>query len=137
MTLDEYQKHAAKTAIYPGRHSYLGLMYTTGKLNGEAGEVAELIFKGMRDDNIVDVEKEWGSWQYNPDFIMDAITLTIKPISEERRLKVKKELGDILWYVAETATQLGYNLSEIAIDNVERLASRKERGVLKGSGSDR
>lgn len=48
-----------------------------------------------------------------------------------------KELGDVLWYVANLATELGYDLSHIASMNTEKLKSRKVRGVLGGSGDNR
>ncbi len=48
-----------------------------------------------------------------------------------------EELGDILWYVAECATAHGYTLETVAQDNVDKLASRMERGVIKGSGDNR
>jgi NTP pyrophosphatase (non-canonical NTP hydrolase) len=47
------------------------------------------------------------------------------------------ELGDVLWYVARVADELGYDLSEIAQRNLDKLEDRKTRGVLKGSGDKR
>ena len=48
-----------------------------------------------------------------------------------------KELGDVLWYVAQLATELDLDLDEIAARNLEKLLSRQRRGVLSGSGDDR
>ena len=48
-----------------------------------------------------------------------------------------KELGDVLWYVAQLATELELDLDEIAEANLEKLLSRQRRGVLSGSGDDR
>lgn len=48
-----------------------------------------------------------------------------------------KELGDVLWYLTRSANELGYSLDEIAKMNIEKLQSRKERGVLQGSGDNR
>jgi NTP pyrophosphatase (non-canonical NTP hydrolase) len=48
-----------------------------------------------------------------------------------------KELGDVLWYLAQIATGLGVSLATVAADNLKKLFSRKERGVLKGSGDNR
>lgn len=146
MTLNEYQLRASATAIYPGRGSFLGLMYVTGKMAGEAGEFSENTFKALRDDNIATV-KGWeaepiedgatddGYKKYKPG--EKVITVSFGPLRPERRAKNKKELGDILWYVSQSAFELGYTLGEIAEDNIGKLSDRAERDVLKGSGSDR
>ena len=60
----------------------------------------------------------------------------IIPSSEVREV-VKKELGDVLWYASELATQFALSFDEIADANVQKLASRKDRNVLHGSGDDR
>lgn len=111
MNLYDYQADAVDTAVYPEEvaFSYLPL-----KLAGEAGEVAEKIGKLYRKHG-VDA----------PAAIMfdrEAIAL---------------ELGDVLWYVANLADVLGYGLDDIAAMNLEKLKSRKERGVLIGDGDNR
>ena len=53
------------------------------------------------------------------------------------RHEVAKELGDVLWYLANICNDIGYSLEEVADLNLEKLSSRKERGVLKGSGDNR
>lgn len=88
-----------------------GTSYPFLGLAGEAGEVSELAKKCIRDDK--------GIW------------------STERRAALKKELGDVMWYVAAIARDHGLTLSEIANGNLEKLYSRKERGVISGSGNDR
>jgi len=50
---------------------------------------------------------------------------------------MKKELGDVLWYLARAAAELDIPLSEVALINVKKLNSRKERDALKGSGDER
>lgn len=110
-TLDSYQQAAVGTAIYPGQGTMQGLIYTTLKLNGEAGEIAEGVGKAIRDDGGV--------------------------ITEERRAKLVLELGDELWYIAAMAKELGVDLSEVAHRNLAKLARRAAQGVLGGSGSDR
>jgi NTP pyrophosphatase (non-canonical NTP hydrolase) len=50
---------------------------------------------------------------------------------------MSKELGDVLWYVAQIASELGLDLDEIARANLEKLLSRQHRGVLSGSGDER
>lgn len=56
---------------------------------------------------------------------------------EQLREDIKKELGDVLFQVSETARQFGFTLSEIAAANVDKLTDRDERGVLIGEGDNR
>lgn len=128
MKLNEYQKEAGKTAIYPGRLGtdtqvvvtpqgipeghYAVPIYVGGKLSGEAGEVSEKVAKALR----------------------DAPTRTISP---ERRESIKKELGDVLWYIAALAHDLDFTLEEVAQANLDKLAGRYKRGILHGEGDDR
>ncbi|HEV3283666.1 MAG TPA: nucleoside triphosphate pyrophosphohydrolase family protein [Solirubrobacteraceae bacterium] len=108
MELNEYQRLSRRTAEYP-RDAWLA--YPALGLAGEAGEVAEHAKKAIRDDG--------GS------------------ISEERRAAMAKELGDVLWYVAQLTSELGLELEDVARANLEKLGSRQRRGVLSGSGDDR
>ncbi|MFA5754741.1 MAG: nucleoside triphosphate pyrophosphohydrolase family protein [Candidatus Paceibacterota bacterium] len=109
MTFQEYQEEARKTAIYPNKDS--NFIYPTLGLVGEAGEVAEKIKKVIRDDDGV--------------------------VSEEKRAEVTKELGDVLWYIANLSKELSISLEEVASKNIEKLQSRQQRGELHGSGDNR
>jgi NTP pyrophosphatase (non-canonical NTP hydrolase) len=104
----EYQRLSRRTAEYP-REAWLA--YPALGLAGEAGEVAEHVKKTIRDDGGV--------------------------VSDERRAALAKELGDVLWYVAQLASELGLELEQIAQANLEKLLSRQRRGMLSGSGDDR
>jgi len=108
MELSEYQRRSRRTAEYP-REAWLA--YPALGLAGEAGEVAEHAKKAIRDDGGV--------------------------VGEERRAAIAKELGDVLWYVAQLASELDLDLDTIAAANLEKLLSRQRRGVLSGSGDDR
>jgi NTP pyrophosphatase (non-canonical NTP hydrolase) len=107
--LSDYQLHSRVTAVYPDAGS--NLTYPALGLCGEAGECAEKVKKAIRDDGGV--------------------------LSEERRAALAAELGDVLWYAAQLATEAGLDLDEIAEDNLAKLLSRRERGVLQGSGDAR
>jgi NTP pyrophosphatase (non-canonical NTP hydrolase) len=58
-------------------------------------------------------------------------------MSAERREAILKELGDPLWYITSLADDLGYTLQEVVDANVEKLSSRRDRGVIHGSGDNR
>jgi hypothetical protein len=53
------------------------------------------------------------------------------------KLAIAKELGDVLWYLGQASREVGYTLDQVALMNLEKLTSRKERGVLHGSGDNR
>jgi NTP pyrophosphatase (non-canonical NTP hydrolase) len=109
LDFSEYQSLSRRTATYPRAGE--DLTYPALGLCGEAGEVAEKVKKTLRDDGGV--------------------------LSEERRAALSRELGDVLWYLSQLATEADLDLDEIAADNLEKLLSRQERGVLRGSGDDR
>lgn len=112
MHFNEYQTQAAATAIYPGvgTGSVTAIAYL-GLGLGEAGEIQGKIKKILRDSDGV--------------------------ISQEQRLAIAGELGDLLWYVALLSEELDYGLQHIARLNLAKLADRAERGVLGGSGDNR
>jgi len=106
--LDMYQKVAITTAIYPREQA---IIYPTLGLTGEAGEVANKVKKIIRDGS--DSKDE-------------------KLVSE-----IKAEIGDCLWYIAVLADDFNIKLSDIASANIEKLATRKSKGTIHGSGDNR
>ena len=106
---DLYQDSAESTAIYPDKGD--NIYYPALGLAGEAGEVCEKIKKIMRD------QKGF--------------------ITQENEDELVKELGDVLWYVANIASEINRNMSEIAEVNLQKLEDRKNRGKLQGSGDNR
>jgi NTP pyrophosphatase (non-canonical NTP hydrolase) len=108
MELNNYQSKARETALYPKDQ---GLVYCALGLTGEAGEVADKIKKIIRDKGGV--------------------------VSAEDRTALAKELGDVLWYLANLSLELNLALDFVALKNVEKLSSRKNRGVISGSGDNR
>jgi NTP pyrophosphatase (non-canonical NTP hydrolase) len=113
MTFEEYQRAARSTADYPQQGN--NIQYPVLGLTGEAGEVADKIKKLWRNKG-----------QATPD----------KYSTEDRRA-VAKELGDVLWYVSASASELGYTLEQIAIGNIDKLLDRQARGVIKSEGDNR
>lgn len=108
-----YQSKAGETAIYPeaGTGSYNAVAYAVLGLSNEAGEVGGKLKKVWRDFN--------------------------GHLTNEKKAEIAAELGDVLWYVAATASEIGYTMEEIAQYNLDKLFSRQERGVIGGSGDTR
>lgn len=50
---------------------------------------------------------------------------------------IKKELGDVLFYLVALHNALDLNIEDTIKDNMDKLISRKERGTLQGSGDSR
>jgi NTP pyrophosphatase (non-canonical NTP hydrolase) len=90
---------------------YPGKDYPVFGLAEEAGEVCGIIAKASRDNGGI--------------------------LDGEKVLKLRKELGDVLWMVAMISYEYGLSLQDVAQANLEKLADRKNRGVLGGSGDDR
>ncbi len=114
MKLDEYSTQAISTLL--GDHQLSNdmspaLISQVFGLMGESGEVAEKFKKLIRDKKGV--------------------------ISDDDKAEVLKELGDILWYINSVSHLLGSSLEEVAQKNLDKVLSRKERGMTGGSGDNR
>lgn len=110
MDFNEYQEKTNKTAKWPDILEYDFIFPVLG-LAGETGEVVEKVKKILRDDKGV--------------------------VSEEKREELKKELGDVLWYLAQIAMKFDIPLNDVAERNIEKTHGRMERGVMGGSGDNR
>jgi NTP pyrophosphatase (non-canonical NTP hydrolase) len=110
MTLDEYQQKALVTASDSG-DEFKNLLHWVLGISGEAGEIAEKVKKIIRDKSGV--------------------------VSEQDKTELAHEIGDVLWYLAVLSHQLGVPFEEVAQHNIDKLKSRKTRGVLGGSGDNR
>lgn len=108
MNFQEYQEQAMSTAIY-GLGS--AVSYPILGLCGESGELANKYKKVLRDDSGV--------------------------ITPEKNVALRDELGDVLWYAAAIARDLGTNLEDIAIMNITKLQARRTLGTIHGSGDNR
>ena len=109
MNFTDYQTKSRATAKYP----VIGhaVIYPTLGLVNEAGEVAGKINKVFRDKN--------------------------GEISPETREALKAELGDVLWYLAQTCTELDLSLDDVAESNLTKLLDRQARGKIQGDGDNR
>lgn len=105
----EYQQKTHDTFINTGDSEKLVLARLALGLSGESGEVAEKVKKYLRGD-------------------LDKIDLF---------LDLEQELGDVLWYISEICNHLDLDMSIVAKNNLKKLADRKKRNKLKGSGDDR
>jgi len=109
ITPDLYENLAGQTAIFPKDRA---LEYLALGMTSEAGEVAGKVKKLIRDGE--DVEG-----------------------FEMKKLAIASEIGDVLWYCAMMAKEVGVPLNTIMQENLRKLHDRKERGTLQGSGDDR
>lgn len=109
ITASLYQEKACETAIFP---KHKAMEYLTLGLTGEAGEIANKVKKFIRDGAAED------------EYI-------------DKRIQIGYEIGDVLWYCAVLAEELEMNLGHIMENNLQKLADRKKRGTLSGSGDNR
>ena len=107
MNFNDYQDQANDTAIYPNESR---LVYPALGLTGEAGEVADKIKKIIRDK---------------------------RTLYALERTEIAKEVGDVLWYVAALARDLGVDMDTMAQMNLGKLRDRAKRDVIGGSGDNR
>jgi len=109
MDFSEYQKKSRKTAIYPKQGN--NFIYPALGLASESGEVIGKFKKILRDKNGL--------------------------IDEADKDDLEKELGDVLWYLTQIATELNIDLDKIASGNIEKLLARQNKGTLMGEGDKR
>lgn len=120
MTLNEYQAKAMTTCMETcNNESYMML-----NLVGEVGELASKIAKAIRkgraeivDNHLVDGANEL--------------------LTGEDMAEMRKECGDILWQISGLCHVMGWTLEEICQENLDKLASRKQRGLIDGNGDNR
>lgn len=108
MTISEYQKAALSTAIYPKDRE---IDYLTLALCGEAGELADKVKKVIRD--------------HEGDY------------TTTHRHAIAEELGDVMWYAANLANAIGYDLEGVCKMNIDKIESRRRRGKIHGEGDNR
>lgn len=117
LEFNQYGEFVKGMKVYPEKHA---IVYPALGLAGEAGEIAEKVKKWLRGDHLKALTAE--GQETNEGYFREALL---------------KELGDPLWYITSLADDLGFTLQDVVDANVEKLSSRKERGVLKGNGDNR
>lgn len=156
-SFDAYQHFTIETALYP---SEVGIAYTVLGLNGESAETAGKLVSSLSKtilaaDGLAVDEKRNNLYHLNKllhDLSKTGVQVEkfkkqlrkgekklppLKQLSQEEKVELAKEVGDVLWYCAQLSKCLGFKLSDIATMNVDKLVSRKARGVLHGNGDNR
>ena len=110
MTFDDYQKQALTTAVHHPNPELDKTIFAM-TIAGEAGEVIE-------------------KWK-------KIVAYREGVVTEADLEELSKELGDVLWYVAVFAHELGLSLDDIVQKNVDKLKSRQARDTIKGAGDNR
>jgi NTP pyrophosphatase (non-canonical NTP hydrolase) len=110
MDFDDYQEQSKSTAIFPNDlpdFVTTGQVYTVLGQSGESGEMQEKLKKAIREDD------------------------------EQYIREMRAEVGDVLWYLSQVCEEFGWNMDDVAKENIEKLQSRQQRGELEGKGDDR
>lgn len=113
LCFNSYQEEAYSLAQYPQLGA--NILYPAMGLAGEAGEALDKVKKNWRNQGLTNGQT----------------------YSVEQKTTLALEVGDVLWYVAAIASELGYNLSDIAEMNLAKLHDRTARGVIKSEGDNR
>ena len=110
--MQTYQVKTRDTAVYPDVNlgTLRAINYCVLGIGGEAGEVIDKFKKVLRGD------------------------IALTPTTKQA---LRRELGDLLWYVARCADELGYDLDEVAAKNLRKLEARWEKGTIQGTGDNR
>ncbi len=131
--LKDLQTACAKTAVYPGLGGNVqGLSYVMLGLVGEVGEVAELVKKWIRGDDLpnnadTNLTKALG-------IVLD---MEASDMGATRRARMMQELGDVFWYWCMCCNEMGFNTEDVVEGVLKKLKKRQEEGKLKGDGDER
>lgn len=123
MELNEYQDRAMTTCM-PSCDNFSYMMLN---LVGEVGEFASKVAKDIRKEQAMIT-----AWKMN-----DLGYVERDDLAEEHKTELRKEAGDILWQLSGLCKVMGWTLEDVAKENLDKLASRKERGVIDGNGDNR
>ena len=108
MDFRQYSEESSKVLLYPQE---IAPLYLALGVNGEAGELGEKVKKVYRDNNGI--------------------------FTDSSKLEIKKEIGDVLWYLNRLSEHLGFSLESAAELNLIKIQSRIERDLVQSSGDNR
>jgi NTP pyrophosphatase (non-canonical NTP hydrolase) len=163
LTVDSYQHQVRTTAVYPG---LAVVVYPTLGLAGESGETAQKVRDAVFPEgcpvgwdpvtsflktvwHTLDSAAAAGAECERlkkrirdkrdsvPEGAMEELRRRVEAVDPEQRLGLLKEIGDVLWYVSSLTFDMNAKLSEVCQGNLDKLAARKAKGTLHGSGDDR
>jgi NTP pyrophosphatase (non-canonical NTP hydrolase) len=125
LTLNEYQKKAMETCMPSCENFSYMMLNLVGEVGEFASKVAKMIRKGSVEIDTMD------------DKTSDLFPMVSLPQWVYMQDELKKEAGDILWQLSGLCHIMGWNLEDVAQMNLDKLASRRERGVIDGEGDNR
>jgi NTP pyrophosphatase (non-canonical NTP hydrolase) len=132
LNLSEYQAAAVKTAIYREK-----ITYPTLGLSAEVGELAEKVIDVECPTTQQDVLKLSSHTGLVSNQVKKILRDDNGILSPGRKAAIASEIGDICWYIAALAHDIGVDLGDVAQENLNKLASRQERGTISGDGDNR
>lgn len=122
MTLNDYQQQAMTTCLPESENFAYMMLNLVGEVGEIAGKVSKYIRKGQanfegNDLRLYSQGDDNAAW--------------------DRESDLRKEAGDVLWHLAGLCTVMGWDLEDIARQNLSKLADRKRRGVIASEGDNR
>lgn len=134
MTLNEYQQQAMTTCM----ETCENFSYMFINLVGEVGEFASKVAKAIRKGQITIEDCDvCANFAKNPCVMICGDTEHINTVNPDLLPEMRKEAGDILWQLTGLCKVMGWSLEDVAQENLDKLASRKQRHVIDGDGDNR
>ena len=126
MELNEYQKQAMTTCMPTCNN----IVYMGFNLSAKCGELLGKLAKAVRKDELHVTTQPLTEQSQHP--LSQSFSL-----DDEQLALIRKEAGDVLWQLSGLCSVMGWNLDDVARENLDKLASRQQRGVIDGNGDER
>lgn len=138
MELNQYQEQAMTTCMKSSDNFAYMFINLIGEVGEFASKVAKLIRKGEAEiyNNELDIESQ-NTPEEEKKYSYDYCQQLCDERDEQYEIELCKEAGDILWQLAGLCSAMGWELEAVAQINLDKLASRKERGQIDGDGDNR